>query len=566
MIFSMNRYIKEFKGTFFVTIIFAILSGFVDVGFTLLLKGVIDKVNEGNLHNFIFFCIEAIIAVIVLSIIIYLNRITAAYLIKKVNTKIKEDIYLSIQNIKISEYRKNNTGYFLSILSNDITLLQTDYFGTIINVIYEISIFICALTATIRINAYLCLFLTLLSLIPMVIPWLFNKTLGEYKKKYVDEMAKFTEKTKDILSSFEVVKAFNIQKKIAKEFSIHNNSMEISKYKNTKINAVSNTLSVAVMYITYFLSLLISGYMAIKDVISVGSMVASVNLVGCIANPLVAVSTNIATIKSTKLIRDKILKIIDYKSCDVEEKLEIESFNKSIEFKNVEFSYDEKNKVLNNINLTLYKNKKYAIVGDSGSGKSTLIKLLLNYYDTYKGKICIDGYDVKDIKSDSLFNLISMIQQDVFIFDDTIKNNITLFKEYDDELIKETLDKMGLTSLVTSLESGLETNMGENGSNFSGGQKQRIALSRAIINNSPIIILDESTASLDNDTAYRIENSLLTFNELTLISITHKLIKENLELYDEIIYVKEGKIVESGSFDELMLRKGYFYSLYMIQA
>lgn len=211
------------------------------------------------------------------------------------------------------------------------------------------------------------------------------------------------------------------------------------------------------------------------------------------------------------------------------------------------------------------KNKKYAIVGESGSGKSTLVKLLLNYYNTYSGNIYIDNKDVMNIKEENIFNLISMIQQDVFIFDDTIRNNVTLFKEYSDDEVKCALNKVVLISAIDLLKDNLETNMGENGANFSGGQKQRIALARAIVKKCPIIILDEATASLDNETAYKIEKSLLDIQDLTLVSITHKLIKENLKMYDEIIYIRSGEIIEKGSFDEIMNDKGNFYSLYMLQ-
>ena len=170
-----------------------------------------------------------------------------------------------------------------------------------------------------------------------------------------------------------------------------------------------------------------------------------------------------------------------------------------------------------------------------------------------------------NIKEENIFNLISMIQQDVFIFDDTIRNNVTLFKEYSDDEVKCALNKVVLISAIDLLKDNLETNMGENGANFSGGQKQRIALARAIVKKCPIIILDEATASLDNETAYKIEKSLLDIQDLTLVSITHKLIKENLKMYDEIIYIRSGEIIEKGSFDEIMNDKGNFYSLYMLQ-
>ncbi|MBE6052148.1 MAG: ABC transporter ATP-binding protein [Clostridium sp.] len=562
----MKRYLKRFKLSFILAVIFSVLAGFVDVCFTLLLKGVIDKVSARSTGEFTNFCVKAILISIFMAIIIYVNKIVKARLIKNVNCEIKNDIYKGIQKLNIVEYRKKNTGYFLSILSNDVKLIESDYFSTILVCFYEISIFITALIATISINFYLAVFLIILSLIPMTIPFVFNKALIKAKGNYSDAMCVFVERIKDILSAFEIIKAFNIKRNIADEFNVHNNTMENNQYAYTRINAISSSVSVGVMYITYFLSLLISGCMAINDVISIGSMIVSVNLVGNIANPLMSISSNISTLRSTRLIRDKILEVIDYNNLlQVDKKLKIRCFNKIIDFKNVSFSYNSNNKILSNINLSLYKNKKYAIVGESGSGKSTLVKLLLNYYNTYSGNIFIDDKNVKNIKEEDMFKLISIIQQDVFIFDDTIKNNITLFKDYCDDDLRDALQKVNLVSIINSLEDNLETNMGESGDNFSGGQKQRIALARAIIKKCPIIILDEATASLDNDTAYKIEKSLLDMQDLTLISITHKLIRENLKMYDEIIYIRNGQIIEKGTFDALMNIKGNFYSLYMLQ-
>lgn len=561
----MNRYIKLYKWLFFLAIIFSILSGFVDVCFTLLLKGIVDRVSNGDINSFVSFGVKSIVVSILMGVVIYEHKVIIANLMKKISIRIKGDIYKAIQSMNITDYRSENTGYFLSILNNDIKIIESDYFGTILTCFYEISIFLTALIATINISLYLAIVLIIISLIPMIIPFLFNRILARSKKSYSDQMAIFIEKAKDILGAFEVVKAFNMKRKIFDEFSMYNKNMEISKFNYIKINSISSSLSTGVMYVTYFLSLLISGYMAINGVITVGSMIASVNLVGSIANPLMAISSNVATIKSSRLIREKILKVVDYSKVDNINKINIDEFNKKIEFKNVSFSYDETHNILNNINLTLVKNKKYAIVGESGSGKSTLVKLLLNYYNTYSGNIYIDNKDVMNIKEEDIFNLMSMIQQDVFIFDDTIRNNVTLFKEYSNEELKCALNKVGLTSVIDLLKDNLETSMGENGANFSGGQKQRIALARAIVKKCPIIILDEATASLDNDTAYKIEKSLLDIQDLTLISITHKLIKENLKMYDEIIYIRSGEIIEKGSFDELMNDKGNFYSLYMLQ-
>ena len=220
---------------------------------------------------------------------------------------------------------------------------------------------------------------------------------------------------------------------------------------------------------------------------------------------------------------------------------------------------------MDNINLTLKKNKKYAIVGESGSGKSTLIKLLMRYYNDYSGSILIDNNDLKSIYSSDLYKNISMIQQNVFMFDDSIKENIRLYSNHDDDDILKSCERAGLSKLINSLPNGIDSLVGENGNKLSGGEKQRIAIARALINDTQILILDESTSALDNETAYNLENSLLNLKDLTLVTVTHKLIKNILNKYDEIIVMKNGSVVEKGSFEYLLSQKGYFYSLYYIQ-
>jgi ABC-type multidrug transport system fused ATPase/permease subunit len=269
-------------------------------------------------------------------------------------------------------------------------------------------------------------------------------------------------------------------------------------------------------------------------------------------------------IKSVSLIGKKVEDILNVNNED-EESEGIENFMDCIDIKNLSFSYTEERNALKNINLKFEKNKKYAIVGESGCGKSTLIKLIMRYYNEYEGKITIDNKDLKKIYSNDLYKIISMIQQNAFMFDDSIKENIRLFSSHSDESVIESCKKSGIIGLINRLEDGIDSLVGENGNKLSGGEKQRIAIARALINNTKILILDESTSALDNETAYSLEKSLLNLKDLTMIVVTHKLIKNILIDYDEIIAMKDGMIIEKGSFEELIDIKGYFYSLYYIQ-
>ena len=240
-----------------------------------------------------------------------------------------------------------------------------------------------------------------------------------------------------------------------------------------------------------------------------------------------------------------------------------EYFNEVITFSNVDFSYpNTEGKIFNHLSLKIQKGEKIAIVGRSGSGKSTLLNLLLRFYEVTSGHILIDNQDLQDISIESLYNLMTVVQQDVYIFDDTLKANITLnqsFTEYD---IKQAVQQSGLESYVLENELGLQVLCGENGSNLSGGQKQRLSIARALIRKTPILLLDEATSSLDNQVTTEIENSILKIQDLTALVVTHKLNELILKKYNRILFMKDGGIVEDGSFDELMDRKGEFYKMF----
>lgn len=301
-----------------------------------------------------------------------------------------------------------------------------------------------------------------------------------------------------------------------------------------------------------------------KKSISVGTAIIIIQLSTHIVGPVKTSISLINQIKSVSLIGKKVEDILNVNN-ESEESEEIKSFRDCIDIKDLNFSYTKERNALKNINLKFERNKKYAIVGESGCGKSTLIKLIMRYYNEYEGKITIDNKDLNKIYSSDLYKTISMIQQNVFMFDDSIKENIRLFSNYSDESVIESCKRSGIMGLINRLEDGIDSLVGENGNKLSGGEKQRIAIARALINETKILILDESTSALDNETAYSLEKSLLNLENLTMIVVTHKLIKNLLTDYDEIIVMKDGMVIEKGSFEELIDIKGYFYSLYYIQ-
>lgn len=558
----MKKYFFKFKGLFGINMLLILLASIMDVSLAFVLKSIVDVGAEGNLVIFYKTMLFSVVYVFSTFLIIYFKKLLQAQLIKKALLSLKEDIFHSILHADISSFNEDNSAKYISTLTNDINILEQDYFTNVLEITANIISFIIATVAIITVNIYITIGVFVIAAIPILIPFLFGKKVSISKNNYSINLGNFTTKVKDIFSGFEVIKSFNIESKIKEEYDKSNKLLEDSKYKFSALSAVVQVLSASFGFLMFFAAMGIGTYLVILGAITVGAMLAAVQLMNNIVNPIVSISDRLNRLKSIKLIEDKIIQIINTEN-QLDSGVNKTNFEKEIKFNKVEFSYDDR-KTLKGVDLTFERGKKYAIVGGSGSGKSTILKLLLRYYENFFGDITIDGIIHTEIKKEDIYKLISIIQQNVFMFDSTIRDNITLFQDYDSDEVQRAVELSGLKELIGSLKDGVCNSVGENGCNLSGGEKQRIAIARALIQKTPILVLDEATSALDNETSYSIENSMLNIPDLTCLVVTHKLMEEVLRKYDAIIAVKDGMVVEEGRFEDLISKKGYFYSLYSV--
>jgi len=371
-------------------------------------------------------------------------------------------------------------------------------------------------------------------------------------------------KSKDIFGGMETIKNFKAENIFVKNFSNSNKIVEDSKLNYIKIESLVNVLCGYISYTTYIAIVGIGAYLIIKGKTTIGTFVAATYLADALCMPILNLSYSINTMKSTKMVKNKVELILSQSFNNKDSELKhINTFEKDISLQNVFFRYDDKY-VINDVTLRIEKNEKIAIVGKSGSGKTTLINLIQNYYKNYEGSIKIDDININKISKSSLRKNIATINQNVYIFDGTIKDNITLFLDYPIEKVLDSIEKANLKSFIDSLELGLDTYVGENGCNLSGGEKQRIALARVFLVDSQILILDEATSALDNYNSNIIDKNVIK-EPITVISIIHKLQKNNLMYYDKIVFLESGVIKEYGSFNELINLKQHFYNFYSHQ-
>ncbi len=559
----MKNYLFKNKILLFINVILISLVCVLNIWVAFTLESIIDCAYNSSLNKLFNVCIFVIIFLLTRRVVAFLCELLGNKYLYKSMLILKQDIFKSIMQRNIKLFKDENSANYISTLTNDMKLVENDYFANGLIIILYIIMFVLGLISMISINPIICLFVTVTSILPVIPSFLFGKKLGIKNKHYSDSLSKFTIKIKDLFSGFEVIKGFNIESKANDDYNMVNDECEYAKYNYSNFKSFVNIFSQYLGDIVFFGTTIIGVYFTIKGKMTVGSVIAATQLMNCIVNPIMNLSGCITKLKAINPINEKIINLINNKNIN-DAGLNKSIFSSSIKFDNVKFEYNNDKKVLNGLTFEVEKGEKCAIVGGSGSGKSTLLLLLLRFYDSYTGEITIDGQKVTDINYNSLYNLISTIQQNVFMFDDTIENNIILYNNYDSKVINDVISKSGLRKLVDSLPKREKSLVGENGSNLSGGEKQRIAIARALIKNTPILILDEATSSLDNENAYNIENSILSLDELTCLVVTHKLNEEILSKYDKIIVLKNGQVEEIGKFDELVNNQGYFYSLYNI--
>ena len=476
---------------------------------------------------------------------------------KRAITQYKNNIYDKIIEKNIDSFNDYETSVYLSALTNDVKYIEENYIFSIFTIITQITLLILSIVVMFLYNYLLAIIAIVLSLIPLIVSLLVGGKLSKSEEKISVENSNFMHFVKDNLIGFSVVKVFQIENKIKELFAKNNNKLETIKAEKTKVTTELEFLQIITQFIAQFGVFFIGAYLCIKTkTISASVLILFVQLMNYVISPLATIPMIISKRNAALPLFKRIEKIVVNEEFDSKEEL---VFGKAITISDLRFSYEEKD-IIKNINLNIEKDKSYAIVGTSGSGKTTLLNLLSGRNKNYIGEIKYDNLELKDISLSSLYNQLSYVEQNVFVFDDTIANNVTLYSKIDEDLYNEIIEKSGLDKLLK--EKGNDYKCGENGSNLSGGERQRISIARALLKKSKIILMDEVTSALDTDTAFSVMNNILNLKDMTKIIITHNLDKNILKQFDEIIVISDGYIVEKGTFDNLLQKEGMFYSLY----
>ena len=487
----------------------------------------------------------------------YMNR----YL-KTALFQFKGFVFKKILGKTISEFRGENSSKFISAFSNDLNSIELNYLVGTIDILGSVFTFVASGIAMLVFNPIIGLAMIVCAVVCSFLSVKFGKRLVKKESRTANENMSFIDQVKDLLNGFIVIKCFKAEKEVLQIFDERNVELESSKQSR---RATSDTVTIFGDLAALLLNgILFSAVFALGIGKSAGVLIVFIQLLNYMLVPVRKIGPGISNRRAAKALIDRIADAIkDDPHSTATEKEELTGVDGGIEFKNVYFTYEDGNKeILRSIDLKFEKGKSYAIVGSSGCGKSTLLKLIMGHMQNYEGSITIDGKEIRNLSLDSLYEYVSVIQQDVFLFDSTIQNNITMFREFDEAKLKSAIERAGLAKLIA--EKGDDYPCGECGKHLSGGEKQRVSIARCLVRETPVLLMDEATAALDAETAYSVTKEILSIDDLTRIIITHGLEESLLRCYDEIIVIQGGKIAEKGKFDELMENKGYFYSLYNV--
>ena len=526
-----------------------------------LLQTIIDIVSGDSSMTILQVGIIAMITFLIFIAAYVIYRVARPKYLYQAMLCYKQKIFCKMIDKNLSSFRKENTSQYLSMYTNDAKMIEMYYFDSVLEMIDLTVSFVGALLLMLWYSPILTVFGLILSVLPIAASLPIANKMAEAERKVSDGNGEFVSIVRDILQGFPVIKSFQAEKEMKKNFFRENERMEHLKYQSRYIEESINLWGTAASVMMRLGIFLIGAWMSVSGYgVTPGIVLVFLQLMNYVISPIERIPSILAKRKAAIGLIEKMLVSVQINQEQMKEN-KIGMLKKGISLKDVSVSIGNKN-VLHHLNFEFEIGKKYAVVGSSGAGKSTLINTIMDGFSPVQGEVLFDGTDIREIQPESLFQVMALVQQSVFVFRDTIRNNITLFKEFDEEKVKKAADQAGLRELID--KRGLNDSCGENGNKLSGGERQRIAIARALLRGSQVLLLDEATAALDNQTSYAVIDAVLSMKEMTEIIVTHRLEEKLLYQYDEILVMHAGEIVEKGTFQELMQKKGFFYSLYVV--
>ncbi|MBM7693860.1 ATP-binding cassette subfamily B protein [Peribacillus deserti] len=568
MIQRFFTYYKPHKKLFMIDFASAVVVALLELAFPLAVQWFIDTLLPGEDWSAIVSVSLGLLALYVISTFLqFIVNYWGHMLGINIETDMRQQLFQHVQKQSFKFFDNTKTGHIMSRVTNDLfDIGELAHHGPE-DLFIAVMTFFGAFWIMLTINVKLAL--VAICILPfLVLLMVFsNLKMNKAWNKMYGEIADVNGRVEDSVSGARVVQSFTNEKYEIKRFKVNNQRFRTAKLAGYKVMSFSSSGIYMMTRLITLAVLVVGAWLSYHKQLSYGELVGFVLYVNVLFKPVDKISALMELYPKGMAGFKRFTELID-QDPDVQDAngaIEAGSLTGDITFENVSFSYDGKNPVLQNIDLEIRAGETVAFVGPSGAGKTTICSLIPRFYDVTAGKIKMDGIDIRELTKQSLRSQIGIVQQDVFLFTGTLKENIAYGKlNASDDEIEEAAKLAHLEKFIDSLPDGYETQIGERGLKLSGGQKQRIAIARMFLKNPPILILDEATSALDTETEMIIQNALteLAKNRTTLV-IAHRL--ATIRNADRIVVVTEEGIAEQGSHEELLQQEGVFANLHRVQ-
>ena len=491
-----------------------------------------------------------------------LDYVSQPRFIERAMRQYKDFAFQKLTEKSISSFRDESTATYLSALTNDANGIEADYLAQQLSLITKTVAFIGALAMMLWYSPLMTAIALGVTILPLVASLLTGSKLQAAEKRVSDRNKDFTAALHDCLSGFAVVKNFKAEREIFKLFAESNRALESEKFNKRRIKTLVGMIGAVAGIFAQLGVFLIGAYLALSGYgLTPGVVIIFVNLMNFLIQPIAELPGLLASRRAALGLIGKLAAALE-KNPTVCGGEELSMLEHDIRLEKVSFSYNGEKEVLHEISAVFEAGKAYAIVGGSGSGKSTMLHLLMAGSTEYTGNILLDGTELRRMAPESLYEMTSVIQQNVFVFNASIKDNVAMFRSFPQQELDDAIRRAHLTGLIAA--RGESYLCGEGGNGLSGGEKQRVSIARSLLKKSSVLLADEVTAALDAQTAHQVTSDILDLHGITRIIVTHTLEESLLRRYDSIIVLKDGHIEESGSFDKLMSNRGCFHALFTV--
>jgi len=565
------RYVKPLKATLSIGFFFSLLATIADLIGPIIMKELIDKQLRQEFLNFspiTLYIILYAIANLAYAFFRYFQIINFHKIGYKITEDLRNDIFAKLQSLGMRYFDQTPAGSIVSRVTNDTDAIQ-DMFNNIISILLSSIIsFIGIIITMFILNVKLTLICLAFVPVAIFIIYLYQKYSTQFYMLAREKLSQLNTKLSESISGMGIIQIFNQEKRLSKEFAKINNDYYKASIKNIQLDGL--LLAPIINLLASFALAAVFGYMgfeSFQSVVSTGLMVAFIEYIYKFFSPIQQIMERLAIYQQAIVAGSRVFKIIDHQELVPEQNNKEDCIveHGKIEFKNVTFSYDGQNNVLNDISFSVDPGETIALVGHTGSGKSSIINVMMRFYEFFEGDILIDGHSIKDYKIEELRSTIGLVLQDPFLFYGTIADNIRLQnKTITDQQIIDACEFVQADSFINQLEDGYQHKVIERGASFSTGQKQLLAFARTIVTDPKILVLDEATANIDTETESLIQEGLERIRKgRTTIAIAHRL--STIKDANMILVLDKGNIIEQGTHSELLDKKGTYYTMYQLQ-